>query len=311
MDKWLWAARFFKTRALAARACELGRVSSNGQPAKSARPVRVGDLLQVKNEGGDFQVEVLLLSDVRGPAAVAQTLYRETEASRRRAPGLAEERKAMPRFEALSAGNPRNAIAVYSTGFGVELRVQHSTTRIRPPPRSWARSACRHPSLNWLPGRGMPSSSAPAITASPAPLTWPAPASASWCSRAGHAWVAPAPSKSPSLACACLPALILPDFCIRWWSMSWAWLTAAFIGRPLRTASLCPFSTGPACNSGMTMMPAKTRSGALPPRDVKGWKAMTAVIRRLRDALRPAGDRDVMDWRRALAGRNRRSPGQR
>ncbi len=72
MDKWLWAARFFKTRALAARACELGRVTSNGQPAKSARPVRVGDLLQVKTEGGDFQVEVLLLSEVRGPAAVAQ-----------------------------------------------------------------------------------------------------------------------------------------------------------------------------------------------------------------------------------------------
>ena len=67
MDKWLWAARFFKTRALAARACELGRVTSNGQPAKSARPVRVGDLLQVKTEGGDFQVEVLLLSEVRGP----------------------------------------------------------------------------------------------------------------------------------------------------------------------------------------------------------------------------------------------------
>jgi ribosome-associated heat shock protein Hsp15 len=106
MDKWLWAARFFKTRTLAARACELGRVSSNAQPAKSARPVRVGDLLQVRNESGDFQVEVLLLSDMRGPAAVAQTLYRETEASRASRLRLAEERKAMPRFDPLPAGKP-------------------------------------------------------------------------------------------------------------------------------------------------------------------------------------------------------------
>jgi ribosome-associated heat shock protein Hsp15 len=106
MDKWLWAARFFKTRALAAKACELGRVSSNGQPAKSARPVRVGDLLQVKNEGGDFQVQVLILSDIRGPAALAQTLYKETEASRAERLRLAEERKAMPRFEPIFAGKP-------------------------------------------------------------------------------------------------------------------------------------------------------------------------------------------------------------
>jgi ribosome-associated heat shock protein Hsp15 len=106
MDKWLWAARFFKSRALAARACELGRITSNGQPAKSARPVRIGDLLQVKNDSGDFQVEVLLLSEVRGPAAVAQTLYRETEASRALRLQMAEERKAMPHFDALLAGKP-------------------------------------------------------------------------------------------------------------------------------------------------------------------------------------------------------------
>ena len=106
MDKWLWAARFFKTRALAAKACELGRVTANGQPAKSARPVRVGDLLQVKNEGGDFQVEVLLLSEVRGPASVAQTLYKETDASRAARRQLAEARKAMPYFEPVTAGKP-------------------------------------------------------------------------------------------------------------------------------------------------------------------------------------------------------------
>jgi ribosome-associated heat shock protein Hsp15 len=106
MDKWLWAARFFKTRTLARRACELGRIESNGQRAKAAREVRTGDLLEVKNDGGDFQVEVLALSEMRGPAAVAQTLYRETEASRELRRKLAEERKAMPHFEALREGKP-------------------------------------------------------------------------------------------------------------------------------------------------------------------------------------------------------------
>lgn len=106
MDKWLWAARFFKTRALAARACELGRIESNGQAAKAAREVRAGDLLHVKNDGGDFQVEVLVLSELRGPAAVAQTLYRETAASRELRLKLAEERKAMSHFEALREGKP-------------------------------------------------------------------------------------------------------------------------------------------------------------------------------------------------------------
>ena len=105
MDKWLWAARFFKTRALAAKACELGRIASNQQPAKSARPVRIGDMLQIKNEGGEFQVEVLQLSEVRGPAAVAQTLYRETETSRALRQQAAEERKAMPRIESI-VGKP-------------------------------------------------------------------------------------------------------------------------------------------------------------------------------------------------------------
>ena len=106
LDKWLWAARFFKTRALAARACELGRIASNGQPAKPAREVRAGDMLQVKNDSGDFQLEVLLLSEMRGPAAVARTLYRETEEGRESRLKLAEERKAMPHFEALREGKP-------------------------------------------------------------------------------------------------------------------------------------------------------------------------------------------------------------
>ncbi|HEX9119174.1 MAG TPA: RNA-binding S4 domain-containing protein [Terriglobales bacterium] len=106
MDKWLWAARFFKTRALAARACELGRIQSNGQPAKAAREVRIGDMLRVTNDGGDFQLAVLLLSEVRGPASVAQTLYRETEASRELRLKVAAERKAMKQFEELPAGRP-------------------------------------------------------------------------------------------------------------------------------------------------------------------------------------------------------------
>ena len=106
LDKWLWAARFFKTRALAARACKLGRVEANGQPAKAARDVRIGDVLRVTNAGGDFQLEVLLLSEVRGPAAVAQTLYRESEASRELRLKAAAERKATKQFEELRAGRP-------------------------------------------------------------------------------------------------------------------------------------------------------------------------------------------------------------
>ena len=106
MDKWLWAARFFKTRALSARACDLGRILSNGQTAKPAREVRIGDILQIKNDSGDFQVEVLVLSEMRGPAAVAQTLYRETETSRQLRLKAAEERKSMPYFEYTHEGRP-------------------------------------------------------------------------------------------------------------------------------------------------------------------------------------------------------------
>src|SRR5271163_4830402 len=106
IDKWLWAARFFKTRSLAARACELGRIQSHAQIAKPARDVRMGDMLQITNEGGDFQVEVLLLSETRGPAAVAQTLYRETDASRELRLKVAAELKAQHQFEQLPAGRP-------------------------------------------------------------------------------------------------------------------------------------------------------------------------------------------------------------
>ena len=105
-DKWLWAARFFKTRALAAKACELGRVETDGQRAKPAREVRAGDMLRVRTEGGEFVVEVLALSDVRGPAPVAQALYRETEASRERRKQVAEAGRAMAQMGGVLDAKP-------------------------------------------------------------------------------------------------------------------------------------------------------------------------------------------------------------
>jgi ribosome-associated heat shock protein Hsp15 len=109
-DKWLWAARFFKTRALAARACELGRIRSGVQPntqsIKPARELHAGNMLRITNDSGDFEVEVLEPSDVRGPASVAQTLYRETDASRELRAKVAAERKAIRQWEQLPAGRP-------------------------------------------------------------------------------------------------------------------------------------------------------------------------------------------------------------
>jgi ribosome-associated heat shock protein Hsp15 len=107
MDKWLWATRFFKTRALAQKSCEMGRIESNGHLAKAARDVRVGDTLKIRNEAGEFVVEVLALSEMRGPAAVAQTLYRETDASREQRLKLAAEQKALQQIEGfLPAAKP-------------------------------------------------------------------------------------------------------------------------------------------------------------------------------------------------------------
>jgi len=106
MDAWLWAARFFKTRTLSKKACDLGRILSNGQIAKAAREVRVGDRLRVTNDSGEFEVDVLVLSDVRGPASTAQTLYHETETSKEMRQKAAAERKAMREFEVLPQGRP-------------------------------------------------------------------------------------------------------------------------------------------------------------------------------------------------------------
>lgn len=106
MDAWLWAARFFKTRTLAKKACDLGRILSNGQIAKAAREVRVGNKLRITNPAGDFEIDVLGVSDVRGPAPEAQKLYCETEASREARAKAAAERKAMREFEILPLGRP-------------------------------------------------------------------------------------------------------------------------------------------------------------------------------------------------------------
>jgi ribosome-associated heat shock protein Hsp15 len=106
IDAWLWAARFFKTRTLSKKACELGRIRSNGQAAKAAREVRVGDMLRISNDGGEFEIEVLGLSEVRGPAQEAQKLYRETESSKEMRQKLAAERRAAREFEILPAARP-------------------------------------------------------------------------------------------------------------------------------------------------------------------------------------------------------------
>ena len=106
IDKWLWAARFFKTRSLASHACDLGRIEANGLRAKPAREVRVGDKLIIQNSGGRFEIDVLAVSEIRGPATVAQTLYRETESSRKARVQLAEERKAMAQLVPLPQGKP-------------------------------------------------------------------------------------------------------------------------------------------------------------------------------------------------------------
>ena len=106
IDKWLWAARFFKTRELASKACELGRVTSNGVRAKPAREVRLSDMISLENETGKFEVEVLGLSQQRGPASVAQTLYRETPESVEARKLAVEQKKLMGPLDFAPAKRP-------------------------------------------------------------------------------------------------------------------------------------------------------------------------------------------------------------
>lgn len=94
IDKWLWAARFYKTRALAANAVEGGKVQVNGIRVKPARPLKAGDALVVRNGAYTWEVEVVGLSDRRGPAPEAAKLYRESDASRRARADTAAQIKA-------------------------------------------------------------------------------------------------------------------------------------------------------------------------------------------------------------------------
>ncbi|MBS1814114.1 MAG: RNA-binding S4 domain-containing protein [Acidobacteria bacterium] len=105
-DKWLWAARFFKTRALAAKACELGRILLKNQPIKPAREIHAGDVLRVGTPGGEFEITVLGLSETRGPASEAQLLYTESEESQQRRRELAEARKLSAQIEVLPTIKP-------------------------------------------------------------------------------------------------------------------------------------------------------------------------------------------------------------
>lgn len=106
LDKWLWAARWFKTRALAAEQCERGQVLVNGVTAKPAKELRIGDMLELRHERGQFAVEVLQLGAKRQSAAVAQAQYRETDASRRAREQAAEQRRLSPEPEAARHGRP-------------------------------------------------------------------------------------------------------------------------------------------------------------------------------------------------------------
>lgn len=106
IDKWLWAARFFKTRALASKACDLGRIQLKGAKAKPAREIHTGDRLRIETAGGVFEIDILLLSEIRGPAAVAQTLYQETEEGRAARLRDAAERKAQIQMVPVPAKRP-------------------------------------------------------------------------------------------------------------------------------------------------------------------------------------------------------------
>jgi ribosome-associated heat shock protein Hsp15 len=106
IDKWLWAARFFKTRSLASDAVEKGRARIGGANVKPAKEVRVGDIVEIDIEHVMWQVEVLGICEVRGPAPVAQTLYAETEAGKTKRLAEGERRKTYREPAANLQGRP-------------------------------------------------------------------------------------------------------------------------------------------------------------------------------------------------------------
>jgi ribosome-associated heat shock protein Hsp15 len=106
LDKWLWAARFFKTRSLAASEVDGGHVDVNGERPKPAKQIRIGDEVRIRLNQYTFVVHVRGLSERRGPASTAQTLYEETEASRQERERLAEQRRLAPSPAYEEGGRP-------------------------------------------------------------------------------------------------------------------------------------------------------------------------------------------------------------
>jgi ribosome-associated heat shock protein Hsp15 len=106
IDKWLWAARFFKTRSLATNAVDLGRVLQNQQRIKPAHSVKLGDLIEIHQADQVWEVEVLRVLEVRGSASIAQTMYQETIASAEKRALAIERRKFQPEPAAALLGRP-------------------------------------------------------------------------------------------------------------------------------------------------------------------------------------------------------------
>jgi ribosome-associated heat shock protein Hsp15 len=106
IDKWLWCARFFKTRSLAAEAVERGKVSVNGLPCKNSREVKPGDAVVLEAHQQRWEVVVKGIAPARGPAPVAQTLYEESAESRSRRQSDAERRRLQPEPSAQIQGRP-------------------------------------------------------------------------------------------------------------------------------------------------------------------------------------------------------------
>lgn len=120
IDKWLWAARFYKTRTLATHSVDLGRVTLNGDRIKPARNIVVGDVLKIRTEHGDFEIEVRQLSESRGPAPVAALLYQETEASiqAREREQLARQMGGQDGYQGKGRPTKRDRRRIGGVGFG-------------------------------------------------------------------------------------------------------------------------------------------------------------------------------------------------
>ena len=103
-------------------ACDMGRIQSNGLRAKPARDVHAGDILQIENEGGRFEIEVLALSEMRGPAVRRKTLYRETESSREARLNLPKSAKPCSNSRRCPSAGPPSATAAASFSFAAECR---------------------------------------------------------------------------------------------------------------------------------------------------------------------------------------------